>query len=228
MTEVLPPRPDTDVWGIGRCATAGEDLFWPSTMRERARAAEHGARCLAALGVQRASSVVLVTKLSEAVQAVPLSDGLRALGAVVMPAEATRYDAARVLSFMRRFDLYAVLGVAPATVAEIEHHGGDLAEFRSASVVAARPGAYERLREAGLHPYRWLTLGPAVALECPQRDGAHVDPVQWDVAAPAGEVVLTSRFAVEAGIAEVRTGIGGVVLTDPCRCGVPGPRVIVS
>jgi hypothetical protein len=228
MTDVVPARPDTDVWGIGRCVIGDEAVFWSSTLRERARAAAHGARCLAALGVQRASRVVLVTKLSEAVQAVPLSDGLRALGAVVIPAEANGYDAARVRSFVGRLDVHAVLGVTPATVSGIEQQGGELAAFGRVPVVVARPGAYERLQEAGLRPYRWLTLGPAVALECARREGAHVDPVQWELTVDGGEVVLTTRFPVTADLIDLRTGVRAAVITEPCGCGIPGPRVAVS
>ena len=41
------------------------------------------------------------------------------------------------------------------------------------------------LREAGMQPLRWVNLGPSVALECPQRSGAHLDGTAWEAAVSA-------------------------------------------
>jgi hypothetical protein len=67
-----------------------------------------------------------------------------------------------------------------------------------------------------------------VALECARREGAHVDPVQWELAVDGGEVVLTTQFPVTADLSDLRTGVRAAVITEPCGCGIPGPRVVVG
>jgi hypothetical protein len=217
-----------EVWAIGRFVMDQRQVFWPSTAGERERARDHSARCFSSLGIGRGTSVNLISKLSEGVQAVPLADALRALEAVVMPAEANGYDAARVLSFVRRFPIDAAVGIAPATVEAIENLGVELSIFGRVPVLVARPGAYERLRSAGLKPYRWLTLGPSVAIECAERQGAHVDGLQWDLSTDGGEILMSSRLPVASGLLTIRTGVAGEVRDQPCRCGIPGPRVALS
>jgi hypothetical protein len=98
--------------------------------------------------------------------------------------------------------------------------------FDGVGVLAARAGAYERLRDAGLSPRWWLDLGPAIAVECAEHAGAHLDADEWAVESDGGDVLLSARHERAASIDRLRTGVRGDVVTDVCACGRADPRVV--
>jgi hypothetical protein len=98
--------------------------------------------------------------------------------------------------------------------------------FGSVPILAARAGAYERLRNAGLDPRWWLHVGPTIAVECDDRSGAHVDGDEWSVEADAGEILISARRSRAATIEGLRTQVHGDVVTDACACGRSDPRIV--
>jgi hypothetical protein len=206
-------------------------VLWPAVRAERVRAADFARRRLDALEIGRADPVMVTSMMSEAVQFVPLEDALRERGAVLIPADASAGDAGRVQSLVRMFDVRAVFGLSAATVDGLVARG-DVAAFASVPWLAARPGAYEALREAGMNPLHWVNLGPSVALECPQRSGAHLDGTAWEAAVSADGVTIRWRGSEplrgpcgEAGW--IATGVHGRIVEAPCGCGSDDPRVVI-
>src|SRR5207247_11262711 len=111
---------------------------------------------------------------------------LRNLGVVYGTAEAMGWDHGRTRVFHRDLDRPAVLGLSIDTVEGLSGQAmiGDL--FRDTPVVLARPAAAEQLRAAGVSAGVISVLGPALAIECPERAGAHVNAAEWKVAGRDG------------------------------------------
>ena len=69
-------------------------------------------------------------------------------------------------------------------------------------------------------------VGPAVAMECHEGGGAHIDRLEWDVQEDGGEIVLSSRLARASRFEAYHTGVHARIESKPCACGNPDPRLI--
>ena len=133
-------------------------------------------------------------------------------------ADASRFDAFRTAMFLRAMHYDVVLGINTDVLDgldDLDHAYGDI--FDDVPVLAARAGAYERLRDAGLSPRWWLHVGPTIAVECDQLQGAHVDGDEWELTADGGELLITARKARAATIDRLRTGVLAEIVTDAVR-----------
>ncbi|HEX3842120.1 MAG TPA: hypothetical protein VHU85_15105 [Acidimicrobiales bacterium] len=236
MSQAAPPVEgvwsDRAIWGVGRYTVAGRTRLWPSTRAERASAAGHATRHLGALGIGQGDLVLLVSRMSEGVQAVPVEDAIANLDAVLCPADGTVADSRRVTSLLRTFPLGAVLGLGPSTLEGCRQLDIPLSVFERAPILVADHDAVGPLRSAGLDPFGWRFLGPCLAIECGSRAGLHVDGDGWRVTEVGGELVLRPRLAGPGEAIRdddpVSTGVAGEVTSDPCWCGSRDPRVLID
>jgi hypothetical protein len=91
--------------------------------------------------------------------------------------------------------------------------------------ILAHADALPALTTAELRPGLIALLGPALAMECPQRAGAHVNGAEW-VVEETGDGLLLSTVAERAHQARrVPLGITGSVVSGSCPCGSADPRV---
>jgi hypothetical protein len=94
--------------------------------------------------------------------------------------------------------------------------------------ILAHADALPALTAAGLRPGLIAPLGPALAFECPHRAGAHVNRAEWLIE-ETGDGLSLSTLAPRAHQAQqVPLGIAGTVVSAPCPCGSPDPRVRLS
>lgn len=208
------------LWGIGSFRSAGEPVALPVSHGDVARDTEVALEALESLGVRRGHHVLITSLLSESAAFWPFQRAVLSLGGIVSCAEASRFDAFRTDMFSRRLPLQAILGLSPDVLDGLAGLGRPAEEVLArVPIVAARPLAYERLCDGGLHPYLWLPLGPAVAVECRARGGAHIDARVWRVESAGGEIVLSSRQRSTFAVDHLRTGVQGAIRSDPCSCG---------
>jgi hypothetical protein len=182
---------------------------------------------LQGLGLGRGHHALITFSGHEGVWFQPIIEALRNLGVVYGTAEAMGWDHTRTRVFQRELDLRAVLGLSADTVEALSGQAmiGDL--FRDTPVVLARPGAAERLREAGVPAGIMAPLGPALAIECAERSGAHVSGAEWKVAERDGALTVAAASEKRAtGQGEIILDTPGRVLADRCACGSDDPRVI--
>jgi hypothetical protein len=140
-------------------------------------------------------------------------------------AEAMGWDHRRTSVFLRSLRPRAVVGLSAETV-EALAASVDLAEaFASTPVVLARPDAAESLRRAGIPAAVISPLGPALAVECPERCGAHVSAAQWRVAERDGKLTVASQPARADRLPETVLPVRGRVVNGLCGCGSSDPRV---
>jgi len=94
--------------------------------------------------------------------------------------------------------------------------------------ILAHADALPVLTAAGLRPGLIALLGPALALECPQRAGAHVNGAEWLVEGTGDGLVLKTVGQRAHQARRVPLGIAGSVVSGPCPCGSPDPRVLLG
>jgi hypothetical protein len=135
------------------------------------------------------------------------------------------WDSRRTATFARRLPLSMVFGLGRET-AEALADSGELADLLGrVPAILAHADARPVLTAAGLRPGLIAFLGPALALECPQRAGAHVNRAEWLVEETGDGLFLTTVAQREHQAQRVPLGIAGSVVSGPCPCGSPDPRV---
>ena len=183
----------TDLWGVGCYDAPAGRVAWPIGNAEMHRDMGAATRRLFALGIGSGSRVLFCSMLSEAGQFWPWIVGTMLSGAQLSCADATEGDAARVAVLLRHMRFDAVVGVNDALLDGCAARGVDHGElFAAVDVLAARPGAYERLDAAGLAPRRFALVGPAVAMAAAPGEPASVDPSEWRLEGHDDRVHITN------------------------------------
>ncbi|MEU6228825.1 hypothetical protein [Streptomyces sp. NPDC047042] len=153
---------------------------------------------------------------------------LRTLKVTYGIAEAMGWDHRRTSVFHRELAPHTVIGLSAETLEGLAG-GADIGEmFRPTSVVLARPGAVPLLRGAGVPAALISAVGPALALECPERAGAHVNATEWRVGERDGQLTVAAGEGRTSPLPETPLGIPGRVVTGRCACGGDDPRVLLA
>jgi hypothetical protein len=182
-----------------------------------ARLREHGLA-----GGQRA---LLTTSGFEGFWGHTVIGALRALKVTYGIAEAMGWDHRRTSVFHRELNPHAVIGLSAETLEGLAG-AADIGEmFRETSVVLARPAAIPVLRGVGVSACLFSALGPALALECPERCGAHVNAAEWRVGERDGQLSVAAAEGRASLLPETPLGVPGRVVTGRCACGSEDPRV---
>lgn len=214
---------------VGRYLCGGESHFLPVSEGELKRATDAVMRVLASFGLEMGRNVMVASLLNEVAQLLPFERALMHANLVSCNVDSTASDAKRFESVVRRFDLAAIAVLNEEILDGLTALGFAHEKVLAGPILWARPGAYERLRGLpGLRLHRWLELGPAVAMECWAKNGAHIDRLEWDARAVNGEIVLDSRASRVEHFRDFRTGVNGRVEHAPCACGNADPRIIVD
>jgi len=208
----------------------GEALeFLPFSLIEIERAKHAALRILQGFHFRTGRTVLITSLCNEPTQFLPIERAVQSYGLVTTMADAFTFDAGRVESTIRRFDTAAVIGVNAEVVEGLEMMGHDPVKVLSkADAVWARPDAFGRLEQDLPNLYSFLELGPAVAMECGRKRGAHIDRFEWQVDVVDGEIVLTSMNRRAESFSKFRTGVKGRVEFDVCDCGNIDPRIILE
>jgi hypothetical protein len=143
-------------------------------------------------------------------------------------AEAMGWDHRRTAVFHRELNPHAVIGISAQTLEGLAGTA-DLGEmFRSTSVLLARPAAVPQLHAVGVSAALICAVGPALALECPERCGAHVNAAEWRVSERDGQLSVAAGEGRASLLAETPLHIAGRVVTGRCGCGSDNPRVLLD
>ncbi|ROM33939.1 hypothetical protein BK648_24580 [Pseudomonas poae] len=213
---------------VGRFFDAeGARELLPHSALETERLRRAMMRILSTFHFRTESNVLVTAQFDESAQILGAERAIMAYGMVAVSADSTPWDAGRVESILRRFKLVAALGISEATLDGLERMGFNPVQLFHGLVIWAREGAYQRLvGKPGLKVFRWLEIGPAVAIECNAGGGAHIDRFEWDVVTEEGEVVLTSRLERSVAFNGYRTGVHARIERGTCRCGNTDPRLL--
>ena len=135
-------------------------------------------------------SLVVVGGMPESPWFDPFETAARELGAPYSIGEIYAFEAFRTGMYARRLPITMIFGL-DRTVAE--GLGDELAEVVArVPVIVARPDAAGLLAAAGAQPFVVTRVGPALAVECPHRSGAHLNGAEWTLAERGGELFIST------------------------------------
>ncbi|NGO12442.1 hypothetical protein G5C60_33755 [Streptomyces sp. HC44] len=200
------------------------ELTWAEMDRDSAWATER----LRGHGLAAGQRALLTASGFEGFWGRSVIGALRTLKVTYGIAEAMGWDHRRTAVFHRELRPHAVIGLSAETLEGLSG-SADIGEmFRATSVVLARPAAVPVLRGAGVPACLMATVGPALALECPERAGAHINAAEWRLGERDGELFIAAGEGRGSGLPETPLGIEGRVATARCGCGSEDPRVLLT
>lgn len=220
MSEVRPTI-------VGRYLEGAVPKFFPLAEAELNRAMQAYLRVLDSYDIPARSHVLVVSMASQVAYFMPLERALMERHLIISNADASKFDAARVEMFARRFDVAAVFGVTTDTLDGFAALGLDPEKVFAGRVVWATPDAYARLAPAaGYVLGRWMEFGPAIATEC-AAGSVHVSSEEWSVESLEGELVVTSRLPRLLSFEHQPAGLRGTADRTPCTCGSTDVKVLL-
>jgi hypothetical protein len=219
----LPPQPQ---WGVGRYDSAGEPVYFEVSWADQRRDAAWARAVLADHGVGADSGLVIVCGMAESPWFDPFETAARELGAPYSTGEVFGFEAFRTGMYAHRLPITMIFGIN-AVVAE--GLADELAEIvAKVPVIVARPDAAGPLAEAGARPFIATQVGPAIAVECPHRSGAHINSAEWSLTERDGELFISTAGPRAYQVTEAATGLAGSITAEPCACGRGGQRVTIT
>ena len=218
------PRPR--LWGIGRYEVAGQPAYFEVSWDDWQRDVAWARAMLAGHGVGPGSGLVVVAGMPESPWFDPFETAARELGAPYSIGEIYAFEAFRTGMYARRLPITMIFGI-DRTVAE--GLGDELAVVVArVPVIVARPDAAGLLAGAGAQPFIVTRFGPALAVECPHRSGAHINGAEWTLAERGGELFISTAGPRAHQVREAPVGLHGTLMDGPCGCGRGGQRVTMS
>jgi hypothetical protein len=220
----LIPRPR--LWGIGRYYAGAVPVDFEIGWEDWRRDTRWARALLADHGIGPASGLVIVGGMPESPWFDPVETAARELGAPYSIGDVYPFEAFRTGMYARRLPITMIFGINRAIA---EGLGDELADVvERVPVIVARPEAHPALEAAGARPFTVTRIGPALAVECPHRAGAHVNDAEWTVAESGGDLFISSAGPRAHRVSRAALCIHGTVSAGPCRCGRTGQRVTVG
>jgi hypothetical protein len=232
-TAAAAALPRARQWGIGRYDLAGQPVYfevgWDDWQRDtawaRAMLAGHGVGAKKGDG-EVGGGLILVGGMAESPWFDPFEAAARELGAPYSIGETYAFEAFRTGMYARRLPVTMIFGIDRMVA---EGLGDELAEVVArVPVIVARPDAAGLLAGAGAAPFIVTRVGPAVAVECPHRSGAHLNSAEWTVAERGGELFLSTAGPRAHQVSQVPVGLRGTLTQGECACGRTGQRVTIT
>jgi hypothetical protein len=225
-TAAAAALPRAPLWGIGRYDLAGQPVYFEMSWDDWQRDTVWARAMLAGHGVGPGSSLIIVAGMAESPWFDPVETAARELGAPYSIGETYAFEAFRTGMYARRLPVTMIFGI-DRTVAE--GLGDELAEVvAQVPVIVARPDAAGLLAEAGGAPFIVTRVGPAVAVECPHRSGAHLNSAEWTLSECDGELLLSTAGPRAHQMSQAPVGLRGTLSEGECGCGRTGQRVTVT
>lgn len=198
------------------------------TWAELARDTEWATARLREHGLAAGQRALLTASGFEGFWGLTVIGALRTLKVPYGIAEAMGWDHRRTAVFHRELTPHAVIGLSAETLEGLAGTA-DIGEmFRSTPVVLARPAAVPLLRAVGVAASVISAVGPALALECPERSGAHVNAAEWRFGERDGQLTVAAGEGRTSPLPETPLGITGRVVAGRCGCGSDDPRVLLA
>jgi hypothetical protein len=225
-TAAAAALPPTRLWGIGRHDVAGQPVYFEVSWDDWRRDVAWARAMLADHGVGTGGGLVIVGGMAESPWFDPFETAARQLDAPYSIGEIYAFEAFRTGMYARRLPVTMIFGIDRAVA---EGLGDELAEVvMRVPVTVARPDAAGLVAEAGAQPFIVTRVGPAIAVECPHRSGAHLNSAEWTLAERGGELFISTAAPRAHQVSQAAVGLRGTLTDGPCGCGRTGQRVFVA
>ena len=208
----LANAPDT--WAIGRAFLAEGEIACPYSWADIESDVAWGARMEDLIGAARGDFLFFSYLYSQSAQSWPWMKAGFDRGAKMATGMPTQWDAYRLEMYLRLFKVKLVFGVSTGVLDGLEGAGHDIgAQFRKAGRVLALPGAWERLNAADVDAWKVRWIGPILAVDPCDGEGAHFDHGTWSFVSDQGRLLLSNKRARMTPFVRADTGVHGAVET---------------
>jgi hypothetical protein len=218
--------PRNPLWAIGRYTNAGAPVDFPISWEDWERDTAWARALLVEHGLVPTAGIVVVNGMPESPWFDPVETAARQIGSPFSIGEVLTFEAFRTGLYALRLPIGMIFGMTEAVA---EGLGDELAAVvAKVPTVFARPSAIALVAAAGGKPLVVTRLGPALAMECTQRLGAHINAAEWTVTDDGGQLALTTAGPRAFTLKRAGIGVAGSVDRSPCPCGRTDPRVAVD
>lgn len=210
MTEAAAQLPRPPLYGLASCRVGTDYMDFEIGWSEFERDIDWAESMIRRAGLQRGDMVLTTFTNWESPWASPVTHALRRVGITYMTAEVFGWDVRRVLMFLQRFPVKAIIGLGAQTLTALAEAGVSVSDlFAGVDIIWARPRAVVSLRENQSTSLPFVRFGPALAMGLPGQPGALVNAREWDVTATGQGLVVSSVSERATTFRDVATGFDG-------------------
>ncbi len=226
MMEATAELGRSPLYGLASCRVGSEFLDFEIGWPEFERDTDWAESVLRRAGLAPGDMVLTTFTNWESPWASPVVHALRRLGVTYATAEVFGWDVRRVLMFLQRFPIKAVVGLSGQTLDALKDAGAPLHELLAGlDLIWARPKAAAALQDQQLKVLPYARFGPALALGLPGLAGALVNAEEWDVAATDRGLVVSNARNRATEFHQIATGFHGTVTTVGSEVAVYGEPI---
>ncbi len=210
MTEAAAALGRAPIYGLAACRVGDAYLDFEIGWPEFERDTDWAGTILRRAGLGKGDMVLTTLTNWESPWGSTVTHALRNLGVTFLPAEVFAWDVRRVLMFLQRFPVKAVIGLGAQTLSAIGEAGAPVAEvLAGVEVIWARPKAAAMLGEHRGAVAPFARFGPALAMGLPGEAHALVNAHEWDVTATDRGLLVSSIGPRATDFREVPSGFRG-------------------
>jgi hypothetical protein len=200
------------LYGLASCVVGTQhldfEIGWPEFERDIAWAES----ILQRAGLRRGDMVLTTVTNWESPWSSPITHALRNLGITYTTAEVFAWDVRRVLMFLQRFPIKAIIGLGGQTLTALNEAGAPMHELLAGvELIWARPKAAVALSGERAKVLPYARFGPALALGLPGQAGALVNAKEWHVDSTEHGLVVSNIADRATRFQAVATGFRGTV-----------------
>jgi hypothetical protein len=203
-----------DLWAIGCAETAAGPIDYPISWTDSANDKIWADALLDLAGVRKGDLAFFSYIYSRSGHTWPLLKAGFERGARMATGMPTQWDAYRLEMYCRLFAVNFIFGLTPETLDGLEGAGHKLASvFAKVDRIIASGAAWQRLRDAGLTPWKLHWLGPIIAVDLCDGGGARFDHTQWTIESDGGQLRISNKHARAASFERTLLSAKGHVET---------------
>lgn len=183
----------SDLWAIGCAETADGAIDYPVSWTDIANDESWAKEMLDLAGVGAGDFAFFSYIYSRSAHTWPWLRMGFTRGARMATGMPTQWDAYRLEMYCRLFAVKFIFGLTPEALDGLEGAGHKLATvFGKVDRIIAVGAAWQRLRDAGLAPWKLYWLGPIVAVDTGDSGGARFDHKQWRLEGENGQLRISN------------------------------------
>jgi hypothetical protein len=202
-----------DLWAVGRANLASGAIDVPISWNDIDRDVAWASKMLDELGVKAGDLCLYSFLYAQSAQFWAFLKAGFDRRSRVATGSAWAWDAYRHEMYLRLFGVRMAFGASEATLDSLTAMGHDPAKvFAGAPILVLLENAADRMRAAGLKPWRLTWLGPIFALDPGDGSGGRFDDAQWELESIDGAIAVTS-LGRTTPFERADTGIAGRIET---------------
>jgi hypothetical protein len=212
MADAALELPRSPVYGLASCIVGTRfmefEIGWPEFERDTAWAES----MLRQSGLSRGDMVLCTLTNWESPWGSPIVHALRNIGVTYATAEVFAWDVRRVVMFLQRFPIKAIIGLGGQTLTALSDADLPIAPLLDGvESIWARPHAVGALAQQRDRVAPFVRFGPALAMGLPGSPAALVNANEWDIAQNPDGLTVSNIAPRASEFKDIPTGFTGRV-----------------